>query len=216
MALRPTSSAWRRSRRAPSAWKVPSQEAFDAVPEQEGDPLDHLARRLVGEGDREHLVRPSSGRSASRCARRVVSTRVLPVPAPASTSSGPSARLDRRPLLGVERIEIEGVGRAAGAGMSGWLVASMSGWLVMEPLAVVRPGVRSHAEEHSRNAETPIDEPPQDAPSRARRRPHASDRTPALSMSSADAIAAGADPTAPLTGGRREARRACAPAPVPA
>ena len=33
-------------------------QALDAVPEQQRDALDHLARRLVGEGDREHLIRP--------------------------------------------------------------------------------------------------------------------------------------------------------------
>ena len=45
------------------------------------------------------------------CAIRVVSTRVLPVPAPASTSTGPSERFDRFALLGVEAREIR---RAAG------------------------------------------------------------------------------------------------------
>ena len=39
-------------------------------------------------------------------AMRVVSTRVLPVPAPASTSTGAVERLDREPLLGVEAREI--------------------------------------------------------------------------------------------------------------
>ena len=37
---------------------------------------------------------------------RTVSTRVLPVPAPASTSTGPSKRLDRKPLLRIEAGEI--------------------------------------------------------------------------------------------------------------
>jgi hypothetical protein len=54
-----------------------------------GDPLAHLARGLVGEGDASSshgLARPVD----RMCASRVVSTRVLPVPAPARTSTGPS------------------------------------------------------------------------------------------------------------------------------
>jgi Xaa-Pro aminopeptidase len=49
----------------------------------------HLARGLVGEGDGEDL-RDGPGLVARMWAMRVVSTRVLPVPAPASTSTGPS------------------------------------------------------------------------------------------------------------------------------
>ena len=54
------------------------------------DPLPHLARRLVGEGDGQDLAGkgPAGDAGYGRCG--VVSTRVLPVPAPASTSSGPS------------------------------------------------------------------------------------------------------------------------------
>jgi hypothetical protein len=58
------------------------------------DALAHLARGLVGEGDGQD----SHGQArpvARMWAMRVVSTRVLPVPAPASTSTGPSVGLDR-------------------------------------------------------------------------------------------------------------------------
>ena len=61
-------------------------------------------------------ARISHGRArpvARMWAMRVVSTRVLPVPAPASTSTGPSERLDRLPLLGVEAVEIAAPGGAA-------------------------------------------------------------------------------------------------------
>ncbi len=40
------------------------------------------------------------------CAMRVVSTRVLPVPAPASTSTGPSSVLDGLALFGVKTLQI--------------------------------------------------------------------------------------------------------------
>ena len=60
---RPTSSAWRRSILAPIAWKVPSQGMpSTAPPEMAADPLLHLARRLVGEGDGEDLGRPGLAR----------------------------------------------------------------------------------------------------------------------------------------------------------
>ena len=49
---------------------------------------------------------------------RVVSTRVLPVPAPASTSTGAFGGLDREPLLGVEAVEI--VGRGCGRCARPW------------------------------------------------------------------------------------------------
>ena len=60
-------------------------------------------------------ARISHGRArpvARMWAMRVVSTRVLPVPAPASTSTGPSSGLDRLALLGVEIVEIADRARA--------------------------------------------------------------------------------------------------------
>ena len=59
----PTSSAWRRSILAATEWKVPSHGMpFDAVAQDSPDPLAHLARRLVGEGDGENLARPGAAR----------------------------------------------------------------------------------------------------------------------------------------------------------
>ena len=67
------------------------RHAFDRAADQLADALLHLARRLVGEGDGEDLRRAGRGPGSRIWAMRVVSTRVLPVPAPASTSSGPSS-----------------------------------------------------------------------------------------------------------------------------
>ena len=92
---------------APIEWKVPSHGMPSThAADQVADALLHLARRLVGEGDGEDLARARRGSVARMWAMRVVSTRVLPVPAPASTSSGPVERLDREALLGVELVEV--------------------------------------------------------------------------------------------------------------
>ena len=58
LALRPTSSAWRRKQPRAERMEGAEPEALDALPEQVRDPADHLARGLVGEGDREHLPGP--------------------------------------------------------------------------------------------------------------------------------------------------------------
>ena len=65
---------------------------------------------------------------------RVVRTRVLPVPAPASTSSGPSVASTASRLLGVEAVEIVG------------LVRRRPNWLVMAPdgRQVVGQGLTGH------------------------------------------------------------------------
>ena len=66
------------------------RHALDDLPDHRADAQLHLARRLVGEGDGEDLRRARLA-EARMWAMRVVSTRVLPVPAPASTSTGPSS-----------------------------------------------------------------------------------------------------------------------------
>ena len=60
-----------------------------AFADQHADALLHLARGLVGEGDGEDLRRvgEAGGEDVGDAGG---STRVLPVPAPASTSTGPS------------------------------------------------------------------------------------------------------------------------------
>ena len=56
--LRPASSAWAaEDAGAAMAWKVPSQRPAAERPIRRSHAADHLARRLVGEGDREHLPR---------------------------------------------------------------------------------------------------------------------------------------------------------------
>ena len=49
-------------------------------------------------------------------ASRVVSTRVLPVPAPAKHEERAVGRLDRRALLGIEALQIGRLGERHGAG----------------------------------------------------------------------------------------------------
>ena len=82
-------------------------------------PISRSTRSTISRAAR--LVKVTASTSCGRarpvsrmCASRVVSTRVLPVPAPASTSSGPSAAVDRRPLLRVQPAQI---GRVA---LQGW------------------------------------------------------------------------------------------------
>ena len=60
------------------------------VAEQPLDALAHLAGGLVGERDRQDLARPAPGRCRSGRRSGGSSTRVLPLPAPARISSGPS------------------------------------------------------------------------------------------------------------------------------
>ena len=81
---------------------------FFLLAEQAADPLLHLRRGLVGERDGQNALRPRA--CAIRFAMRNVTTRVLPVPAPARTSSGPVERvaplpaaLGLRPAMGRNR-----------------------------------------------------------------------------------------------------------------
>ena len=86
----PASSAWRRKIFAPTEWNVPSH----GMPSAAG-PAMRATRSFIS---REALLVKVTAKiscaraspSATMCAMRVVSTRVLPVPAPASTSTGPS------------------------------------------------------------------------------------------------------------------------------
>ncbi len=94
----PTISAWRRRIFTPIEWKVPSQ----GMPSAEASPISLPMRSFISRA--ALLVKVTAriweGRArpvARMCAIRVVSTRVLPVPAPASTSTGPSvARIASR------------------------------------------------------------------------------------------------------------------------
>ena len=85
----PIAGASRRSSRAQSEWKVESQTWRQSSPSDVLDALAHLLGGLVRERDREHLVRLRvAGRHEVGDAD--VMTRVLPEPAPARISSGPS------------------------------------------------------------------------------------------------------------------------------
>jgi hypothetical protein len=86
----PISSAWARIMRTPMAWKVPSH-----MPEMLR-PIRISTRSTISRAARLVKVTASTSCGLARpvrrmWARRVVSTRVFPVPAPASTSNGPSA-----------------------------------------------------------------------------------------------------------------------------
>jgi hypothetical protein len=90
--FRPTSSAWRRRMlHADGVEGAEPGHALDHAADEPADALLHLARGLVGEGDGEDLAGPAPCLAQRMWASRVVSTRVLPVPAPASTSNGPSS-----------------------------------------------------------------------------------------------------------------------------
>ena len=97
--LRPTSSAWRRRILTPIAWNVPSQGMPSTlVADQDADALAHLARRLVGEGDGEDLVRAGAagredvGDAGGQDAR-------LAGAGAGEHQHRPVERLDRLPLL---------------------------------------------------------------------------------------------------------------------
>ena len=89
--------------------------ALGAGTDQRGDALLHLARRLVGEGDGEDFMRPGAAHAPEygRCARS--DTRVLPVPAPASTSTGPSSASTASRCSGLSAVEP--IGRATRGGL---------------------------------------------------------------------------------------------------
>ena len=87
----PTSSAWRRRSLTLSEWKVPSQGMPSITP-----PTSRPTRAFISRAALlvKVTARISFGRARpvlSRCAMRAVSARVLPVPAPASTRTGPSS-----------------------------------------------------------------------------------------------------------------------------
>ena len=90
------------------------------------DALLHLARGLVGEGDGEDLVRPG-GAGLEEVRDAGGERRVLPVPAPASTRTGPSSASTasrcaglRSSSQGASRLESGESGRSADESGTGW------------------------------------------------------------------------------------------------
>ena len=87
----PTSSACRRSSLTPIAWKVPIQGMPSTTWPKSLPTRSFISRAALLVKVTERI---SFGRALpvfSRCAIRVVSALVLPVPAPASISTGPSS-----------------------------------------------------------------------------------------------------------------------------
>ena len=90
--LSPASSAWRRRSLTQIEWKVPSQ----GIPST-ACPISDATRIFISRAALlvKVTARISFGRARpvfKRCTMRVVSALVLPVPAPASISTGPSSR----------------------------------------------------------------------------------------------------------------------------
>jgi hypothetical protein len=90
--------------------KGPEPKALDAAAEQQADPLDHLARGLVGEGHREYLPgpRPPSQQEMGKpCGQHAG----LAGARPGEHQQGAVVREHGGPLLGIEAFEMPRVGR---------------------------------------------------------------------------------------------------------
>ncbi len=88
--LSPAISAWRRSILAPIEWKVPSHCMPSTTPPMRSPTRVFISRAALLVKVTARICQGLARPVPSRWAMRVVSTRVLPVPAPASTSTGPS------------------------------------------------------------------------------------------------------------------------------
>ena len=86
----PTSSAWRRSIFAPIEWKVPSHGMPSTASPMILPTRSRISRAALLVKVTARISDGQARRVAIRCASRAVSAAVLPVPAPASTSTGPS------------------------------------------------------------------------------------------------------------------------------
>jgi hypothetical protein len=89
----------------PIEWKVPSHGMPSTAWPSIWPSRSFISRAALLVKVTERISRPRAA-LARMWAMRVVSTRVLPVPAPASTSTGAVQRLDRLALLGIEAGEI--------------------------------------------------------------------------------------------------------------
>ncbi|EHH08430.1 hypothetical protein MEA186_25804 [Mesorhizobium amorphae CCNWGS0123] len=89
--LSPASSAWRRSSLTPIEWKVPSQGMPSTLPSPIRKPMRcFISRAALLVKVTARIWEGNALPVARMWAMRVVNTRVLPVPAPASTRTGPS------------------------------------------------------------------------------------------------------------------------------
>ena len=89
--LRPTSSAWRRRMRTESEWKVPSQGMPSMTPPTRWPTRAFISRAALLVKVTARISLGQARPVLSRWAMRAVSAVVLPVPAPARTSTGPSS-----------------------------------------------------------------------------------------------------------------------------
>ena len=80
-------------------------QPLEAVPEQQRRALDHLARRLVGEGDREHLIRPRPAGHEQMGEARGQHAGLAGAGA-GEHQERPVVRLDRSALRRVEGVEV--------------------------------------------------------------------------------------------------------------
>jgi len=87
---RPTSSAWLRSMRAATEWKVPSHGMPSIAPPEMAATRSRIWRAALLVKVTARIWLGQAFRVAIKWASRAVSAAVLPVPAPASTSTGPS------------------------------------------------------------------------------------------------------------------------------
>ena len=88
--LSPASSAWRRNILTPIEWKVPSH-GMPSIASPTSTPTRCFISRAALLVKVTARICEGKARPVARMwAMRVVSTRVLPVPAPARTSTGPS------------------------------------------------------------------------------------------------------------------------------
>ncbi len=76
--------------RAATEWKVPSQGMPSIAPPEMADMRAFISRAALLVKVTARIWLGQALRLAIRCASRAVSAAVLPVPAPASTSTGPS------------------------------------------------------------------------------------------------------------------------------
>ncbi len=112
--LRPASSAWRRNILTPIEWKVPSQVMPSTISaDQPADPVLHLARRLVGEGDTEDLAGPglAGGKDVGKAGGEDAGL------AGAGTGEDEERAIggfNRLALLGVQALEVGGIARGLG------------------------------------------------------------------------------------------------------
>ncbi len=96
--------------RAATEWKVPSHGMPSSAPPDSLPTRSRISRAALLVKVTARIWLGHARRVAIRWARRAVSAAVLPVPAPARTSTGPSVVIDRLALGRIEALEVRRVG----------------------------------------------------------------------------------------------------------